>query len=174
MNSSTNIPLNKINDEEDKKPVLVEIKSNSVDIKDVHSNKSIIVESQPIAEANKEVIPSTGIEENGNIIIDHDRKLIIDKEKYTETMNKNMENASESKTPKPKKPLKKITIKEIPNKTCVPVTKTPMDSDNQSKSESSKSGKENKGEENKSDDNSNSVDSTSEAKRHSGELYKLY
>ncbi|CAH0401748.1 unnamed protein product [Chilo suppressalis] len=142
--------------EEAKKKPLIEIVDENI----------IIEENKSYAEENSAV--SSGITEEGNMVIDHDRKLIIDKNKDKKTKKRRLHVSESDKTQTSKNHLKKIEIKEIRSPeslTRTVVTITPSDSDNQPKKET----EENKPQKEESANNEGSseskIDTNSEAKK---------
>ncbi|XP_060806861.1 dynein axonemal assembly factor 1 homolog [Amyelois transitella] len=96
----------------------------------------------------------SGIVEEGNLIIDHDKKIISEKELKPSLKKK-------SSASKIKKPLKKVVINEIRHDEDKPSNEEPFDGDG--KSEKSK-------EENKKDENIEKKDNENQSRNSSGDI----
>ncbi|XP_028157117.1 uncharacterized protein LOC114350489 [Ostrinia furnacalis] len=144
-----------------------------IEIVETQDKKPMIEEVEPKSEETSEFIVRTGIEKDGDLIIDHDKKLITNPLKENEPVNNADDkpiDATEETKPS-KKVLKKISIEEIPKteSVAVPVTEIPLDSDNQTKDEIKEKDKGNEGsQDNKEEKHEiSNVDTKSEERRRS-------
>lgn len=123
-------------------------KKTLVELIESYDNKPLIAETASNTESydcNSEVKPISGITEEGDLIIDHDRKLAFDKPK---TPNINIANSTATKIVedviiKNPKPLRRIVITEM-NDIKAETRDEPADGENKGESDEAKaSGKEN-------------------------------
>lgn len=176
--SNTKAKITEVVEEKDKE-LQEEAKTKPlIEIVETQDKQPVIEEIEPEPERNNEVIVSTGIEKDGDLIIDHDKKLITNQLKSNNPVQnvdkKPVDATEESKSNTNKKPMKKITIEEIPRTESAVglITEMPLDSDNQNKGEVKEEKKEPDDKKEEKDESSN-VDTKSEARRRSGKYIKI-